>query len=578
MAQKKIDIYANFQPTSIDTTGAQSMQALAGLAESVGDVAFQIGKQKRTEEGAVAGAVAGQEAVETGELGDVNTFSFYGQAFKQQRDRAYLSGLNSSMEQDLSAAFAQAEVAPNKLETFDTLSQAWYAGTSKNASENAIPLIKGTFDNVAGAYRTRLIAAEAKQVAEDDVVKNALLLGDLANSAIDIASNGDIPAADKARITYMAALQGDPNQTLENKIKLSTDYNATYEAAQATGGMRKVFGSQGVASAVDFVQAFADIDNPIMTPQMSFDADGELVVSDKTMLPANREKVIDLLQKDLRDMITLQDAKDDEAAKILEANQNNRSLELSIQIAQGSVTTAQITNDARLGLITESQFQSAIKQLQSQGRGVDDYSLIGSIDALIEGEQFDKAFKFISDNVGINLTSKTAISLQTRLRAMQVSENLLTQPTVVRLRKTLYGVMQSKNQFNIPSFDNPALSTNILDAFDERVLAGEKPRTVLNELRQVYKYKNPPLKQDPELTPYKEYKTLIEAQAEVTKNINNEVKTKLQGITDANKRNLIIENGYQDEETLFLKIDNLFRIKELETEFEQLLKELEGTE
>jgi len=578
MAQKKIDIYANFQPTSIDTTGAQSMQALAGLAESVGDVAFQIGKQKRTEEGAVAGALAGQEAVETGELGDVNTFSFYGQAFKQQRDRAYLSGLNSSMEQDLSAAFAQAEVAPNKLETFDTLSQAWYAGTSKNASENAIPLIKGTFDNVAGAYRTRLIAAEAKQVAEDDVVKNALLLGDLANSAIDIASNGDIPAADKARITYMAALQGDPNQTLENKIKLSTDYNATYEAAQATGGMRKVFGSQGVASAVDFVQAFADIDNPIMTPQMSFDADGELVVSDKTMLPANREKVIDLLQKDLRDMITLQDAKDDEAAKILEANQNNRSLELSIQIAQGSVTTAQITNDARLGLITESQFQSAIKQLQSQGRGVDDYSLIGSIDALIEGEQFDKAFKFISDNVGINLTSKTAISLQTRLRAMQVSENLLTQPTVVRLRKTLYGVMQSKNQFNIPSFDNPALSTNILDAFDERVLAGEKPRTVLNELRQVYKYKNPPLKQDPELTPYKEYKTLIEAQAEVTKNINNEVKTKLQGITDANKRNLIIENGYQDEETLFLKIDNLFRIKELETEFEQLLKELEGTE
>jgi hypothetical protein len=376
----------------------------------------------------------------------------------------------------------------------------------------------------------------------------------------------------------MAALQGDPNQTLENKIKLSTDYNATYEAAQATGGMRKVFSSQGVASAVDFVQAFADIDNPIMTPQMSFDADGELVVSDKTMLPANREKVIDILQKDLRDMITLQDAKDDEAAKIVEANQNNRSLELSIQIAQGSVTTAQITNDARLGLITESQFQSAIKQLQSQGRGVDDYSLIGSIDELIEGEQFDKAFKLISDNVGINLTSKTAISLQTRLRAMQVSENVLTQPTVVRLRKTLVGIMQSKNQFDMPTFDNPALSTNILDAFDERVLAGEKPRTVLNELRQVYKYKNPGVMQGAELTPYKQYKTLIEAKAEVTKNINNEVKTKLQGISDADKRSLIIENGYEDEKTLLLKIDNLFRIKELETEFEQLLKELEGTE
>lgn len=578
MAQKKIDIYANFQPTSIDNTGAQSMQALAGLAESVGDVAFQIGKQKRTEEGAAAGALAGQEAVETGELGDVNTFSFYGQAFKQERDRAYLSGLNSSMEQDLSAAFAQAEVAPNKLETFDTLSQAWYAGTSKNASENAIPLIKGTFDNVAGAYRTRLIAAEAKQVAEDNITANALLLSDLGDSAINIASNGDIPAADKARITYMAALQGDPNQTLENKIKLSTDYNATYEAAQATGGMRAIFSSEGVASAVDFVQAFADIDNPIMTPQMSFDKNGELVVSNKTMLPANREKVIDLLQKDLRDMITLQDAKDDEAAKIVEANQANRSLELSIQIAQGNVTTAQITNDARLGLITESQFQSAIRQLQSQGRGVDDYSLIGSIDALIEVEQFDKAFKLISDNVGINLTSKTAISLQTRLRAMQGSENVLTQPTVVRLRKTLVGIMQSKNQFDMPSFENPALSTNILDAFDERVLAGEKPRTVLNELRQVYKYKNPGLMQGAELTPYKQYKTLIEAKAEVTKNINNEVKTKLQGISDADKRSLIIENGYEDEKTLLLKIDNLFRIKELETEFEQLLKELEGTE
>ena len=84
--------------------------------------------------------------------------------------------------------------------------------------------------------------------------------------------------------------------------------------------------------------------------------------------------------------------------------------------------------------------------------------------------------------------------------------------------------------------------------------------------------------QGAELTPYKQYKTLIEAKAEVTKNINNEVKTKLQGISDADKRSLIIENGYEDEKTLLLKIDNLFRIKELETEFEQLLKELEGTE
>ena len=43
MAQKRIDYYGQFTPTGVDTSQAKRLQALSGLAEQVGDLAYQVG-------------------------------------------------------------------------------------------------------------------------------------------------------------------------------------------------------------------------------------------------------------------------------------------------------------------------------------------------------------------------------------------------------------------------------------------------------------------------------------------------------------------------------------------------------
>jgi hypothetical protein len=486
MAQKKIDIYANFQPTSIDNTGAQSMQALAGLAESVGDVAFQIGKQKRTEEGAAAGALAGQEAVETGELGDVNTFSFYGQAFKQERDRAYLSGLNSSMEQDLSAAFAQAEVAPNKLETFDTLSQAWYAGTSKNASENAIPLIKGTFDNVAGAYRTRLIAAEAKQVAEDNITASALLTFDLGNTALRIADTGDLESADVARRTYAAAVMEDPYSSLKDKIEQLTEYNYTYEGAESTGALNSIFNndeSGGIAAAIDFVRDFNATENIKMTPQPQLNEDGELILVDKPMLPENKEKIADLLQSQLTDLIDLADRKEKILEDEADAFYADNEINLSIAISNGELTPAQLVTSLRNKEITIQAFGTLERQLQSRGAGIDDFDYRDAVETAISNRDFAEATRLINYGVGTQLSDSSANEFRATVRDMQSPEGLLNSFSAKRNRGFLQQLLGNVNALtNFYEYENKEKAIDMLMVFDRRVMAGENPDIVLRDL------------------------------------------------------------------------------------------------
>ena len=67
MAQKRIDYYGQFTPTGVDTSQAKRLQALSGLAEQVGDIAFEVGAKIQTKRGAEAGLAAGAKAIETKE-------------------------------------------------------------------------------------------------------------------------------------------------------------------------------------------------------------------------------------------------------------------------------------------------------------------------------------------------------------------------------------------------------------------------------------------------------------------------------------------------------------------------------
>ncbi|MCP4489286.1 MAG: hypothetical protein GY820_18530, partial [Gammaproteobacteria bacterium] len=56
MAQQRIGLFSTISPTGVDQSAGQSLRALAGLSEQVGDIAFNIGAEKRQKEGQIAGA------------------------------------------------------------------------------------------------------------------------------------------------------------------------------------------------------------------------------------------------------------------------------------------------------------------------------------------------------------------------------------------------------------------------------------------------------------------------------------------------------------------------------------------
>ena len=98
MAQKRIDYYGRFTPTGVDTSQAKRLQALSGLAEQVGDIAFDIGAKIQTERGQEAGVASGMEAAAEGQApeakeGFLSAISIYDQAYNKAAVNAYSSGI-----------------------------------------------------------------------------------------------------------------------------------------------------------------------------------------------------------------------------------------------------------------------------------------------------------------------------------------------------------------------------------------------------------------------------------------------------------------------------------------------------
>ena len=98
MAQKRIDYYGRFTPTGVDTSQAKRLQALSGLAEQVGDIAFDIGAKIQTKRGQEAGVASGMEAAQEGQApetkeGFLSAISIYDQAYNKAALNAYGSGI-----------------------------------------------------------------------------------------------------------------------------------------------------------------------------------------------------------------------------------------------------------------------------------------------------------------------------------------------------------------------------------------------------------------------------------------------------------------------------------------------------
>jgi hypothetical protein len=135
MAQKRIEYYGKFTPTGVDTSQAKRLQALSGLAESVSDIAFDIGAKIQAERGAEAGVSSGMEAAKEGQApetkeGFLSQISIYDQAYNKAALNAYSSGVRVDGRERLIELEEQFSENPDP-EQFEKIWEGYITGVTQ---------------------------------------------------------------------------------------------------------------------------------------------------------------------------------------------------------------------------------------------------------------------------------------------------------------------------------------------------------------------------------------------------------------------------------------------------------------
>jgi len=192
MAQKPIGYYGEFRPTGVDQSAARRFEALAGLADQVGDVAFQIGAKRAEKIGAEKGEKAGRAAAErlakpqpeVGPPEDVEppktregflaSMSIEAQAYNAWVKSGYLSQISTDAKEQIERIRAQ---YPDDVQAF-----------RKNAVKYGQGLVDGVGeefqDDISATVNNYITNAETT-VFKDEIAKNRELAKESVNTRLD---------------------------------------------------------------------------------------------------------------------------------------------------------------------------------------------------------------------------------------------------------------------------------------------------------------------------------------------------------------------------------------------------------
>ena len=230
MAQKPIGYYGEFRPTGVDTSAARRLEAIAGLADQVGDIAFQIGAKKAEQVGAEKGAKAAKEyaaklakpqpevgppeeivAPET-RKGFLASMSIQDQAYNTALKSGYLAQVSTDAKQEVERIAAQ---YPNDMQAFQSNARQYTQGLLQGVGDDFRDSIEATVNN----YVTN---------AETSVFKNEIATNRAqANASRQLAMNlYDDEAASLARA-------GDSDQAIVNQA----NYDLVIDSMVVTGDL-----------------------------------------------------------------------------------------------------------------------------------------------------------------------------------------------------------------------------------------------------------------------------------------------------------------------------------------------------
>jgi polyhydroxyalkanoate synthesis regulator phasin len=379
MAQKPIGYYGEFRPTGVDTSAARRFEALAGLANQVGDIAYQIGAKKAEQVGAEKGEKAGREyaaklakpqpkvgppeemAPPETKKGFLASMSIEGQAYDAAMKSAYLSQVSTDAKEQIERIAAQ---YPNDVQGFRS---------------NIGQYTQGLLQGVGDEYREAAEATVNNYVAnaETAVFKNEIATNRAqANASRQLAIN--LHNDESAKM----ARDGDPDQAIVNQ----QHHDLVIDSMVASGDL-----------AADDAQIAKDSLSKRIQQQTQL---GELerVIFDENLSTREQyEKGVAFVER-IRD-VNLTDIgpeDKDQLMSVLDSKINSLRVDLSREESEISVETGRVISDLMIAANTGSRPAQDIVEDANKlyDDGVIDFRQRASIITTVSKEsqaQIDKA-------------------------------------------------------------------------------------------------------------------------------------------------------------------------------------------
>ena len=473
MAQKRIDYYGQFTPTGVDTSQAKRLQALSGLAEQVGDIAFEVGAKIQTKRGAEAGLAAGAKAIETKEApeakeGFLSQISVFDQAYNDAMRESYVAGVNNDARENISRIAAENY---RDIEGFEESVKEYRKGLINSVGEDFSDSVSVSMDSLISSARIGVqneVATFNLERAKDELTQGA---ADSLDNAIKLEMLGDQAGSDALLQSAYTSIDG----LVKGRFLTETEgQQAKREAVAGALTARARYGLQETIRRVE--KAAEEDDDSVDGTEIISYIDNLTNIPVTDMTAEDQQAMSKVLLSDWDEWWTTKTRFEADEAKATTEMQNDNFRSLSVGIVSGTTGQAEITRAASAKQITGPQFNSLASTLSNRGSGFDDPSTIYTIEKRMMDDP-EAANALITEALSEDepkLTNKTAMGLYAKIDA----NPLLTTPDAKKYRKVLQRTVAIVDDSGF--FTGTAAQREravVLElAFDDAIIAGMNPK------------------------------------------------------------------------------------------------------
>ncbi len=236
MAREPIGFYGTFRTPGVDTSAGKRLEALAGLAGGVQDIAVGIGKRAAEERGSEEGTAAGLEAAKTGQLETKSTWGYGGASYNQAAQTAYNAGITADIKNMVGDSALE---FPDDAAGFKRSVEAKFSGLTSSFDDNLKTQAQFIFDQASsGEFRKVRKAEEANILRgqQADFLAGQSAMNDIATQ---LARDGE---EDKLAELQLGIAEFTKN-AIENNLVDPVALQATAEAFNDEIATQRVLGT-----------------------------------------------------------------------------------------------------------------------------------------------------------------------------------------------------------------------------------------------------------------------------------------------------------------------------------------------